>query len=108
VAARPSAGSTPTSYRSDRDWDSGYTLEVELPDVGNLVPNSEVKFEDVTVGTVLAIDLDDWHARATVGLRKDVPIPSNAEARIGQKRRPWRPVPGTGTATQYSTSRHPA
>jgi phospholipid/cholesterol/gamma-HCH transport system substrate-binding protein len=64
---------------------SGYTIEVELRDAGNLVPNSEVKFEDVTVGTVLAIDLDDWHARAKVGLRKDVPIPSNVEARIGQK-----------------------
>jgi phospholipid/cholesterol/gamma-HCH transport system substrate-binding protein len=64
---------------------SGYTIEVELRDVGNLVPNSEVKFEDVTVGTVLAVDLDDWHARAKVGLRRDVPIPGNAEAMIGQK-----------------------
>jgi len=64
---------------------SGYTIGVALPDVGNLVPNSEVKFEDVTVGTVLAIDLEGWHARAKVALRKDVPIPRNVEARIGQK-----------------------
>ena len=61
------------------------TLTVHLANAVNLVPNSEVKVNDVTVGSVRRIAFDDWHARLTVGLEPDVRLPANAQARIGQK-----------------------
>jgi phospholipid/cholesterol/gamma-HCH transport system substrate-binding protein len=56
-----------------------------MADVANLVPNSEVKLNDVTVGTVLKIAVNGWHASLTVGLEKEVKLPRNATAKIGQK-----------------------
>lgn len=70
---------------SEGTGDSGYVIEVEFASVANLVPNSEVKVNDVTVGTVRSISLDGWHARASLGLRRDVVLPANAVAMIGQK-----------------------
>ena len=61
------------------------TLTVHLANAVNLVPNSEVKVNDVTVGSVRRIEFDDWHARLTVGLEPDVRLPANTRARIGQK-----------------------
>jgi phospholipid/cholesterol/gamma-HCH transport system substrate-binding protein len=49
------------------------------------VPNSEVKVNDVTVGSVRRIQFDHWHARLTLGLEPNVKLPANAQARIGQK-----------------------
>jgi phospholipid/cholesterol/gamma-HCH transport system substrate-binding protein len=60
-------------------------VTVDMADAGNLVPNSEVKVDDVTVGTVRAIALRDWQARLTVTLRDGVTLPSDAFAKIGQK-----------------------
>ena len=61
------------------------TVTVHLANAVNLVPNSEVKVNDVTVGSVRRIAFDDWHARLTVGVEPDVRLPANAQARIGQK-----------------------
>ncbi|MDQ4119013.1 MAG: MCE family protein [Actinomycetota bacterium] len=64
--------------------DDSYQLEVELPDVGTLKPNAQVKVGDVPVGTVTGLDTRNWHAVATVSLRDDVELPANAVAAVGQ------------------------
>ncbi|MBA8926324.1 phospholipid/cholesterol/gamma-HCH transport system substrate-binding protein [Kutzneria viridogrisea] len=61
------------------------TVLVEFGDVANLVVNSEVKVDDVTVGSVRRIELDGWHARLTLGLNTVAGLPRNATAKIGQK-----------------------
>ncbi len=65
--------------------DEAVTLTVHLANAVNLVPNSEVKVNDVTVGSVRRIEFDNWHARLTVGLEPDIRLPANTRARIGQK-----------------------
>jgi len=61
------------------------TVRVEMDNVVNLVPNSEVKVGDVTVGAVRSIQFNNWHALITVGLNAGVRLRTNARARIGQK-----------------------
>ena len=61
-----------------------YRVEVELPDVGTLQPNAQVKVGDVPVGTVTALTVRNWHAVATVSLGSDVTLPANAVAAVGQ------------------------
>lgn len=65
--------------------DDALTVTVHMANAVNLVPNSEVKVNDVTVGSVRRIAFADWHARLTLGLDPDVRLPGNAVARIGQK-----------------------
>jgi len=65
--------------------DDAVIVTVHLANAVNLVPNSEVKVNDVTVGSVRRIAFDDWHARLTVGLKPDVRLPANVQARVGQK-----------------------
>lgn len=65
--------------------DGSYQVTVRMTHVGSLVPNSEVKVDDVTVGTVRKIEFDDWQAKLTVALEKDVRLPANAVAAVGQK-----------------------
>jgi len=60
-----------------------YTVTIELPDVGTLTENAEVKVGDIAVGTVTDLTGVDWHARATVTLNGDVELPQNAVARVG-------------------------
>lgn len=62
-----------------------YTVTVEMANAVNLVPNSEVKVGDLTVGSVRKIEVADWHAELTVGLNKEVRLPANTIAQIGQK-----------------------
>ncbi|HSV37232.1 MAG TPA: MCE family protein [Nocardioidaceae bacterium] len=63
--------------------DGAYTVTVELPDVGTLTENAEVKVGDIAVGTVTGLTAVDWHAEATVTLNGDVELPANAVARVG-------------------------
>ncbi len=62
-----------------------YSVQAEFVNVANLVPNSEVKVDDVTVGRVSDVRLDGWHARLTLELDDGVRLPANATAKIGQK-----------------------
>lgn len=62
-----------------------YTVQAEFTNVANLVPNSEVKVDDVTVGRVSDVRLDGWHARLSLELDVGVRLPANATAKIGQK-----------------------
>jgi phospholipid/cholesterol/gamma-HCH transport system substrate-binding protein len=60
-------------------------VTVEMENAANLVPNSEVKVNDVTVGSVRRIEFENWHAKVIVGLDPGTRVPANAVAKIGQK-----------------------
>lgn len=62
-----------------------FLVTVEMANAVNLVPNSEVKVNNITVGAVRSIEFRDWHAELTVALDESVRLPRNAVARIGQK-----------------------
>jgi phospholipid/cholesterol/gamma-HCH transport system substrate-binding protein len=64
--------------------DNPYAVTVKFHDVLDLVPQSAVKVDDVTVGKVDQIDLDGYTAEVTVLIRGDVKLPDNAEALIRQ------------------------
>jgi virulence factor Mce-like protein len=64
------------------------TVRIEFANVLDLVPQSVVKVNDVSVGRVEEIDLAGgtrgWHAVVTVKVRRDVRLPDNAVATISQ------------------------
>jgi phospholipid/cholesterol/gamma-HCH transport system substrate-binding protein len=64
--------------------DQPYTVTIEFRDVMDLVPQTSVKVDDVTVGKVDKIAVDGYHALVTVKLRRSVKLPDNAEAKIRQ------------------------
>lgn len=65
--------------------DDGYTVTATFDSVDNLVPNSTVQQDDVVIGTVTDISVEDWAARVTMRLSRDVSVPANATFAIGQK-----------------------
>lgn len=64
--------------------DGGYEVRIQMPNVTTLTRNSPVRVNDVPVGTVTDIQVEGWHALVTVALQKDVKLPANAIAKIGQ------------------------
>ena len=64
--------------------DNPYTVKVEFRDVLDLVPQSSVKVDDVTVGRVDDIKVEGYHAEVTLKLRRSVKLPDNAVAKIRQ------------------------
>lgn len=76
--------SVPLPYRAG-GGDDAITVTVDLTEASGLTPNSEVKVDDVTVGSVSDLDIDGWTPVATVRLDGDVELPENAVARVGQK-----------------------
>jgi phospholipid/cholesterol/gamma-HCH transport system substrate-binding protein len=61
------------------------TITVQLANAANLVPNSEVKYDEVTIGSVRKIELKDWTATLTVGIEKGNQIPADVTAKVAQK-----------------------
>lgn len=61
-----------------------YTVQVQLSDVNNIERNSRVRVGDVTVGKVTKIERQGWNALLTLSLDKDVDLPANATATLGQ------------------------
>lgn len=61
-----------------------FVIQVQMPDVDNLQPNSRVRVADVTVGTVTKIARQGWHALLTMSLNGDVHLPANTTAKLGQ------------------------
>lgn len=59
-------------------------VTVEFQDVLDLVPQSAVKVDEVTVGSVRSIDLKGYTARVVVGINKGVQIPENATVSLRQ------------------------
>jgi phospholipid/cholesterol/gamma-HCH transport system substrate-binding protein len=64
--------------------DDAITVTADFRDVLDLVPKSTVKVNDVSVGQVSDIELDDGHAVVSMQLRHDVDLPANAVAEIRQ------------------------
>jgi phospholipid/cholesterol/gamma-HCH transport system substrate-binding protein len=64
--------------------DGAFTIQAQLPEVLNIEPNSRVRVGDVNVGTVTAIDRQDWHALLTIRLNGDVDLPANSTVAVGQ------------------------
>lgn len=65
--------------------EDGYDLVVEMETAANLVPNSEVKVDDVTVGTVRSIRLDGWNVKVEISVENHVRLTTEVRARIAQK-----------------------
>ncbi|HET7688920.1 MAG TPA: MCE family protein [Nocardioidaceae bacterium] len=64
--------------------DNPFTVKVEFRDVLDLVPQSSVKVDDVTVGRVEDIELKGYTALVTLKVRGDVDLPGDAVAEIRQ------------------------
>ncbi|TQL70494.1 virulence factor Mce-like protein [Nocardioides albertanoniae] len=64
--------------------DNAMTVTAQFQDVLDLVPQSTVKLEDVDVGKINKVWLDDGVATVEMKLKKDVNIPGNARASIQQ------------------------
>ncbi|MFE3229213.1 MCE family protein [Nocardia sp. NPDC059228] len=61
-----------------------YTLHVELRDAQNLVGNSIVKADNVTVGVLRRIEIHNYVAVATVEIDNAVSLPKNTTAQLAQ------------------------
>ncbi|WP_329407114.1 MCE family protein [Nocardia vinacea] len=61
-----------------------YTVRVQLRDTQNLIANSLVKADNVTVGTITAITVRDYIGDITVEIDKSVQVPANSTARLAQ------------------------
>ncbi|MGB6208371.1 virulence factor Mce family protein [Mycobacterium sp.] len=61
-----------------------YTVYVQMPDTLAINGNSKVMVADVFVGTIRKIELKNWVATLTLSLNKNVKLPKNATAKIGQ------------------------
>jgi phospholipid/cholesterol/gamma-HCH transport system substrate-binding protein len=64
--------------------DGSYTIQAQLPDVVVIQQNTRVRVADVNVGNVTAIQVQDWHALVTMRINKDVHLPANSTAKVGQ------------------------
>lgn len=64
--------------------ENAYQVRIEMPNVTTLSQNSPVMVDDVTVGSVEKIEVQNWHALVTVSLNEGVVLPENVSARIGQ------------------------
>ncbi|HUR50638.1 MAG TPA: MCE family protein [Mycobacteriales bacterium] len=64
----------------------GYEVKIEFSDVLDLVPQSAVKVNDVTVGSVRKVELSPggYTAVVTASLKKGVVLPENATAALRQ------------------------
>ncbi|WP_025737428.1 virulence factor Mce family protein [Mycobacterium genavense] len=60
------------------------TIYVQVPDTLAINGNSKVMVADVFVGSIKAINLKNWVATLTLGVKNSVKLPKNAVARIGQ------------------------
>ncbi len=59
-------------------------ITVQFTDVLDLVPQSTVKVNDVSVGKVTDIELDGYTATVTLEVRRDTRLPDNAVAELRQ------------------------
>lgn len=59
-------------------------ITVLFRDVLDLVPASNVKLDDVTIGKVSKIELDEYTAKVTILIPKDVDLPENVRADLRQ------------------------
>jgi len=61
-----------------------YRVTIEFQDVLDLVPQSAVKVDDVTVGSVESIEVTGYTARVVVRVNPEVALPANSTASLRQ------------------------
>lgn len=64
--------------------DDSYTIQAQLPDVVTIQQNTRVRVADVNVGNVTKIEVQGWHALVTMRINRDVRLPENSTAKVGQ------------------------
>jgi phospholipid/cholesterol/gamma-HCH transport system substrate-binding protein len=57
---------------------------VEIANVSTLESNSPVMIDDVVVGRVGPMTVNGWHADVQISVKRDVVVPANAVASVGQ------------------------
>jgi phospholipid/cholesterol/gamma-HCH transport system substrate-binding protein len=57
---------------------------VEIPNIGTLESNSPVMIDDVVIGSVGKMTVNNWHADVEVSVRPDVVVPANSVVTVGQ------------------------
>lgn len=60
------------------------TYNVQVPNVATLESNSPVMIDDVVVGSVGKMTVQNWHADVEISVKPNVVIPANAVATVGQ------------------------
>ena len=64
---------------------SGNTeYHAQFTNIGTLESNSPVMIDDVVVGSVGPMTVRGWHADVEISVKRDVVIPGNAVASVGQ------------------------
>ena len=64
--------------------EGAFEVQVHMPDVTTLTRNSPVRIGDVEVGSISDIVAKDYEAVLTLSLDKEVKLPANAWAKVGQ------------------------
>ena len=64
--------------------DNPYTIKAEFRDVLDLVPQSGVRVDDISVGKVTDVELKGWHAVVTLQINGNTRLPDDARATIRQ------------------------
>jgi phospholipid/cholesterol/gamma-HCH transport system substrate-binding protein len=57
---------------------------VEIANVGSMESNSPVMIDDVVVGSIGKMTVKAWHADVEISVKRDVVVPANAVASVGQ------------------------
>ncbi|MDT5137181.1 MAG: phospholipid/cholesterol/gamma-HCH transport system substrate-binding protein [Mycobacterium sp.] len=57
---------------------------VEVPNVGTMESNSPVMINDIVVGSVGMMKVKGWHADVEISVQRDIVVPANVEASVGQ------------------------
>lgn len=60
------------------------SYHVQVPNVATLESNSPVMIDDVIVGSVGKMTVQNWHADVEISVKPDVVVPANAVATVGQ------------------------
>lgn len=60
------------------------TYRVQIANVATLESNSPVMVDDVVIGTVRRMTVDDWTANVEISVKPDAVVPANAVATVGQ------------------------
>lgn len=64
--------------------DGAYEITIEMPNVTTITRNSPVRVNDVNVGSIREMRVEDYTAIVTVALNEEVRLPANAHAKLGQ------------------------
>ena len=81
ILKQPNSYALPGSVATGSD---GYRVTAYFENVENLVPNSRVLYNNVTIGTVTSIKLSSWQAKVTLALKKSVSLPDTVTLKVGQ------------------------